>query len=88
MKLIKLNILTLLLLIITGHFSLALVGENLNELNTAILTQLQEGGEAFVSNAIINGKYVLRACFVNFRSTIKDVEELVEIVVKLGRNLS
>ena len=34
MKLIKLNILSLLLLIITGHFSLALVGENLNELNT------------------------------------------------------
>ncbi len=61
--------------------------EQLNELNTRILTQLQEGGEAFVSNAIINGKYVLRACFVNFRSTIKDVKELVEITVRLGRNL-
>lgn len=34
MKLIKLNILSLLILIIAGPFSLALVGENLNELNT------------------------------------------------------
>jgi len=62
--------------------------KELNELNTAILTQLQEGGEAFVSNAVINGKYVLRACFVNFRSTLKDVEELVEIVVRLGRGMN
>ena len=61
--------------------------EQLNEINTKLLTQLQEGGKAFVSNAVINGKYALRACFVNFRSTLKDVEELVEIVVKLGREL-
>jgi aromatic-L-amino-acid/L-tryptophan decarboxylase len=62
--------------------------EYLNEINTKLLTQLQEGGEAFVSNAFINGKYVLRACFVNFRSTIKDVKELVEIIVRLGRSLN
>jgi glutamate/tyrosine decarboxylase-like PLP-dependent enzyme len=61
--------------------------EQLNKINIQILTQLQESGEAFVSNAIINGKYVLRACFVNFRSTLKDVEELVDIVVRLGRKL-
>ena len=53
--------------------------KQLNEINTKLLTQLQEGGEAFVSNAIIDGKYVFRACFVNFRS---------DIVVRLGRNLS
>jgi len=62
--------------------------QELNELNTKILTQLQEGGEAFVSNAVLNSKYVLRACFVNFRSTLKDVEELVEIVVRLGRGMN
>ena len=60
----------------------------LNEMNTAILTEIQEGGEAFVSNAVINGKYVLRACFVNFRSNLNDVEELLKIVVKIGRKKS
>jgi glutamate/tyrosine decarboxylase-like PLP-dependent enzyme len=56
----------------------------LNELNTKILTRLQEGGEAFVSNAIINGKYVLRACIVNFRTSKDDIEALPEIVKRLG----
>jgi aromatic-L-amino-acid decarboxylase len=59
----------------------------LNELNTEILTRLQEGGEAFVSNAIINGKYVLRACIVNFRTDNKDIEELPEIILRLGKEV-
>jgi glutamate/tyrosine decarboxylase-like PLP-dependent enzyme len=60
----------------------------LNELNTELLTCLQEGGEAFVSNAVINGKYVLRACIVNFRTTKEDIEALPEIVKKLGREIN
>jgi glutamate/tyrosine decarboxylase-like PLP-dependent enzyme len=59
----------------------------LNNLNTELLTQLQEGGEAFVSNAIINGKYVLRACIVNFRTDKKDIEALPEIILRLGRKV-
>ena len=59
----------------------------LNEINTALLTHLQEGGEAFVSNAVINGKYLLRACIVNFRTDYEDIEALPEIVLRLGREV-
>jgi glutamate/tyrosine decarboxylase-like PLP-dependent enzyme len=59
----------------------------LNELNTELLTRLQEGGEAFVSNAVINGKYVLRACIVNFRTDKADIEALPGIVLRLGREV-
>jgi aromatic-L-amino-acid decarboxylase len=59
----------------------------LNDLNEELLNRLQGSGEAFVSNAIVEGKYVLRACIVNFRTTLSDVEALPEIVVRLGRNL-
>ncbi|MCH8019247.1 aminotransferase class V-fold PLP-dependent enzyme [candidate division KSB1 bacterium] len=59
----------------------------LNQLNTEILTRLQEGGEAFVSNAMIAGKYVLRACIVNFRTNLKDIEALPEIVIRIGRKV-
>ncbi len=59
--------------------------EYLNKLNTEILTRLQAGGEAFVSNAVVRGSFVLRACIVNFRTTLADVEALPGIVARLGR---
>ncbi len=59
----------------------------LNSLNEALLTRLQEGGETFVSNAVIGGRYALRACIVNFRTTRADVEALPGIVLTQGRRL-
>jgi glutamate/tyrosine decarboxylase-like PLP-dependent enzyme len=59
--------------------------EYLNKLNEEILDELQAGGEVFISNAVVNGKYCLRACFVNFRTTRKDVEEMIEIILRVGR---
>lgn len=60
----------------------------LNQLNTELLTHLQNGGEAFISNAVLKGKFLLRACFVNFRTSLADVAALPEIVVRLGRELN
>jgi aromatic-L-amino-acid/L-tryptophan decarboxylase len=59
----------------------------LNDLNEELLNRLQGSGEAFVSNAVVEGKYLLRACIVNFRTTLSDVEALPEIVIRLGRKL-
>jgi aromatic-L-amino-acid decarboxylase len=56
----------------------------LNRLNEALLTRLQGSGETFITNAVICGKFVLRACFVNFKSTLADVEALPEIVTRIG----
>jgi aromatic-L-amino-acid/L-tryptophan decarboxylase len=58
--------------------------EELNELNIEILGRLQTGGEAFVSNALIDGRYWLRSCIVNFRTTRSDLETLVGIVQRVG----
>jgi aromatic-L-amino-acid decarboxylase len=58
--------------------------EELNELNTEILGRLQTGGEAFVSNALVDGRYWLRSCIVNFRTTRADLEALVALVQRLG----
>jgi len=58
-----------------------------DELNQSLLDRLQKGGEAFVSNAVIGGRYVLRACIVNFHTERADVEALPAIVVRVGRAL-
>jgi len=65
----------------------AAVGAYLNDLNEELLDRVQRHGEAFVSNAVIGGRYVLRACIVNFRTGPADVEALIEIIVRAGRDL-
>ena len=45
----------------------------LNTLNEELLDRLQRGGQVFVSNAVIGGRYALRACIVNFHTTAGDV---------------
>lgn len=62
-----------------------LAAEYLNKLNTELLMRLQASGEAYLSNAVIGGKYALRACIVNFRTTRADIEALPEIIARLGR---
>jgi glutamate/tyrosine decarboxylase-like PLP-dependent enzyme len=59
----------------------------LNQLNEALLDAIQRGGEAFVSNAVVTGRYVLRACIVNFRTPQADVEAIPELAARLGRTL-
>jgi glutamate/tyrosine decarboxylase-like PLP-dependent enzyme len=62
-----------------------IVAEYLNSLNQEVLERIQLSGEAFVSNAIVRGRYVLRACIVNYRTSSADVDDLPDIVVRLGR---
>ncbi len=59
----------------------------LNTLNEALLNLLQKKGEVFLSNAVIRGKYCLRGCIVNFRTSPRDIELIVEIIVREGRKL-
>jgi aromatic-L-amino-acid/L-tryptophan decarboxylase len=59
----------------------------LNKLNETLVERLQEGGEIFLSNAVVDGKYCLRACIVNFRTTLSDVNALPEIVLRIGREV-
>ena len=59
----------------------------LNTLNENLLDRLQQGGEVFLSNAIINEKYALRGCIVNFRTSRKDIEEIIDIVVRQGQKM-
>jgi glutamate/tyrosine decarboxylase-like PLP-dependent enzyme len=58
--------------------------EYLDALNAKIVERLQLGGELFVSNAVIGGRYLLRACIVNFRTTREDIEAVPAIVARVG----
>lgn len=63
------------------------VASYLNELNARLVTAIRLSGEAFVSNAFLGERYMLRVCIVNFRTTLKDVAGLPDLAVRLGRGL-
>ncbi len=56
-------------------------------LNVEPVTRLQRSGEAFLSNAVIGGTFLLRACIVNFRTALEDIEALPGIVIRVGREV-
>ena len=57
----------------------------LNQLNQNLLTAVEKSGEAFLSNALIGGKFVLRACIVNFHTSLGDIEALPLLLSRLGK---
>jgi aromatic-L-amino-acid decarboxylase len=63
------------------------VDDYINELNKALLVEIQASGDAFISNAIINGDFVLRVCVVNFRTTEADIDAVINSVCRIGESL-
>jgi aromatic-L-amino-acid/L-tryptophan decarboxylase len=61
--------------------------EYLDTLNRELLTRLQNSGEAYLSNAVVGGKFVLRACIVNFHTSRADVEALLPVIVRMGADV-
>jgi len=59
----------------------------LDTLNRELLDRLQRGGEIFVSNAVVRGRFLLRACIVNFHTTPADVEAAVQVVLRVGQQV-
>lgn len=57
--------------------------EELNRVNAELLDRVQASGELFLSNAVLEGRFGLRACFVNFRTRREDVERMVRAVRSL-----
>lgn len=55
--------------------------DELDRLNRAILKRVIERGRVYISNAAIRGKFVLRACFVNHRTSDDDVDAVVQEVL-------
>jgi aromatic-L-amino-acid decarboxylase len=56
-------------------------------LNRVLLERLQLGGDAFLTSTELRGRYVLRACVVNYRSRREDIDRMLEAVRTIGQEL-
>ena len=58
--------------------------EQLDRVNERLLTAIMADGRVYCSNAVIDGRFGLRACIVNFRTEAADVERLLAVAAELG----
>jgi len=65
-----------------------LTDAELDRLNERIMELVQKGGRAYLSNATVNGRFALRACITNFRTTKSDIDETIKAVRDAGEELS
>jgi glutamate/tyrosine decarboxylase-like PLP-dependent enzyme len=56
----------------------------LDRLNQDLLSRVERSGEAFLSNALVDGTFALRACIVNFRTSSADIDALLPLLARLG----
>ncbi len=57
---------------------------DLDALNRKLLDIVQAEGKAFLTGTEIDGKFVLRACIVNFRTTEADLDTLLAAIAEAG----
>ena len=62
--------------------------DDLNLLNSRIHRQLVHNSQNIPSTVVINGKLAIRPCFIGARTTDKQVHDLVEEVLRIGKELT
>jgi aromatic-L-amino-acid/L-tryptophan decarboxylase len=59
----------------------------LDLLNERLMTEAQQDGRAFFSNAVLGERFVLRACIVNFRTEAEDLDVVLDVAAEIGARL-
>lgn len=57
---------------------------DLDALNARLLAVLRSTGRAFLSSTRLRGSFAARMCFINWRTTAADVDEVIDLLVRLG----
>jgi aromatic-L-amino-acid decarboxylase len=58
-----------------------------NAFNARLLARLNDRGRVYLANATLSGRFALRACFVNHRTTSEDVRTVVAEVLAAAKEL-
>jgi glutamate/tyrosine decarboxylase-like PLP-dependent enzyme len=61
---------------------------DLDRINLALVNDLRATGRAVISSTRLKGRVALRFCFVNWRTTAGDVDEVVALLGALGKRLA
>jgi aromatic-L-amino-acid/L-tryptophan decarboxylase len=59
----------------------------INAFNERLLIALQRDGSSYLSNATLDGRFALRGCVLNYRTTLRDMEILLDDLRRVARSL-
>jgi hypothetical protein len=62
--------------------------EELDRLNERLMTAVQADGRVYPSNAVVRGRFGLRACIVNYRTEAEDMELLLAVAAEHAARLA
>jgi len=63
------------------------VDEELDAWNERLLVELQRDGSSYLSNARVGGRFSLRGCLMNYRTTLHDMEILLDDLRRLAERM-
>ena len=61
--------------------------EAIDAFNERLLVALQRDGNSYLSNATLGARFALRGCVLNYRTTLRDMEILLDDLRRVGRTL-
>ena len=61
--------------------------EAIDAFNERLLIALQRDGSSYLSNATLNGRFALRGCVLNYRTTLRDMEILLDDLRRVAKSL-
>jgi len=56
--------------------------------NERLLVALQQDGSSYLSNTTLAGRFALRGCVLNYRTTLRDMEVLLDDLRRVGRSIA
>lgn len=62
--------------------------EELDALNDKIINAVEKDGRIFLTGTKVAGCTALRACFINHRTTLEDVDFIVDVISEIGHKLA
>ena len=72
------------------HVPVHLKGElpqAIDDFNERLLIALQRDGSSYLSNTTLGGRFALRGCVLNYRTTLRDMEILLEDLRRVAKTL-
>src|SRR5438477_4975613 len=61
--------------------------ETIDAFNERLMIALQRDGSSYLSNATLAGRFALRGCVLNYRTTLRDMEILLDDLRRVARSL-
>ena len=55
--------------------------------NERLLVALQRDGSSYLSNTMLGGRFALRGCVLNYRTTLRDMEILLDDLRSVAKSL-